>query len=61
MVKVGYLTIAFCDGISTQEARNLINNLADEALSYQAVDAVKCDIGVLDGGTEAEFWAEAHE
>ena len=56
MVRVGYLTVVYDDTLSEKAARHITNEAADMVLSLPAVDAVKCDIGVLDGGTEKEFW-----
>lgn len=56
---VGYLTIAFDKNVNPKVARHIIDEIAGEAISYEAVDAVKCDLGEMDGKQEIEFWDEA--
>ena len=59
MPLVGYLTVVFADDVTPKAARHFVDEIAGEALSYGAVDAVKCDVGILDGEREIEFWDEA--
>lgn len=61
MPTVGYLTIVFADDVTAKTAKHLVDEIAGEAISYGAVDAVKCDVGILDGEAEIEFWAEAQQ
>lgn len=58
---VGYLTIALHDSVSPDAARQFVDDIASYAINLSAVDAVKCDVGVLDGGGEDDFWREASE
>ena len=58
---VGYLTVVFADHVTEHAARHLTNEIASEAFSYGAVEAVKCDVGILSGEQEIEFWDEPVE
>lgn len=58
---VGYLTIALGENVSANAARHVVDEIAGYAINLSAVDAVKCDVGVLDGGDERAFWREADE
>ena len=58
---VGYLTVVFSDDTSAKTAKHLVDEIASEAISYEAVSAVKCDIGELDAAGAADFWEEANE
>ena len=55
---VGYLTVVFQDHVTPDAARHLTNEIASEAFSYGAVEAVKCDVGILSGEQEIDFWDE---
>ena len=59
MVRVAYLTVVFRDDIGDKAAHHLTDEIAGEAMAFPAVTAVKCDVGVLEGDSEQEFWREA--
>ena len=59
MAGVGYLTVVFADHVTAEAAHHFTDEIAGEAISYEAVDAVKCDVGVLNDGTKEAFWREA--
>ena len=61
MVRVGYLTIVFADDIDAKAAQHLVTEIADEAISYEAVEAVKCDLGELGSPEIDAFWDEANK
>lgn len=56
---VGYLTIALGEHVTPVAARHVVDEIAGFAVNMSAVDAVKCDVGELDGTGEAEFWQES--
>ena len=58
---VGYLTLALQEGVNNTDARNVIDRIASYAISHEAVDAVKCDVGILGADDEAAFWSEAEQ
>ena len=58
---VGYLTLALHKNVSPDSAREFVDDIASYALNLGAVDAVKCDVGVLGENDEQEFWREAAE
>lgn len=60
-MKVAHLTIVFADDIDAKAAKYLTDEIADEAISYEAVDAVRCDVAEFDKAMEIEFWDEAAE
>lgn len=58
-MKVAYLTVVFSDDVSAKAAKHLTDEIASEALTYEAVDAVKCDVGEFGQPEIDAFWREA--
>lgn len=57
--RVGSLTIVFRDGITADQARHLVDEIAGDAIGYESVDAVKCDVAEFDQGDIDAFWNAA--
>ncbi len=60
-MKVGHLTVVFANDISEKTARHLIDEIAGDALTYEAVEAIKCDIAEFGSPEINAFWEEALE
>lgn len=60
-MKVGYLTVVFRKDVDAKAARHLVDEIASEAIAFDAVDAVKCDVAEFDQGEIDAFWQEALE
>lgn len=58
-MKVGYLTIVFADDVSAHAAKQLVDEIAEDAISYEAVTGVKCDVGEFTTPEINAFWDEA--
>lgn len=54
---VGYLTIALGENVSAKAARHIVDEIASCAINMSAVDAVKCDVGIL--GDDEFYEADA--
>ncbi len=60
-MKVGHLTVVFSDGVSEKAARHLIDEIAGDAIAYEAVEAIKCDVAEFGSPEIDAFWEEALE
>ena len=58
---VGYLTIVFASDVSAQAAKHLVDEIAGEAISYEAVEAVRCDVAEFSHPELDAFWESALE
>lgn len=58
-MKVAHLTIVYAADLDAKAAKHLTDEIASDALSYEAVDAVRCDVAEFDKAMEIEFWDEA--
>ena len=56
---VGYLTIVFASDVSAAAAKHLIDEIAAEAISYEAVEGVRCDVAEFSQPEIDAFWQEA--
>ncbi len=60
-MKVGHLTVVFSDDVSEKAARHLIDEIAGDAIAYEAVEAIKCDVAEFGPPEIDAFWEEALE
>lgn len=60
-MRVAHLTVVFASDISAGAAKHLTDEIASDALSYEAVDAVRCDVAEFDKPEIDAFWQEALE
>lgn len=58
---VGYLTVVFADHVTEKAAHDLVDQFASDIIAHGAVDAVKCDTGVMGEEEQDSFWREAQE
>lgn len=58
-MKVAHLTIVYAADLDAKAAKHLTDEIADEAISYEAVDAVRCDVAEFDKPEIDAFWQEA--
>lgn len=60
-MKVAHLTIVYAADLDAKAAKHLTDEIASDALSYEAVDAVRCDVAEFDKPEIDAFWDEAPE
>lgn len=58
-MKVAHLTVVFGADISAKAATHITDEIASEALSYESVDAVRCEVAEFDKPEIDAFWEEA--
>ena len=58
-MRVAHLTIVYAADVDARAAHHFTDEIAEDALSYEAVDAVRCDVAEFDKPEIDAFWEEA--
>lgn len=58
-MRVAHLTIVYAADVDAKQAHHLTDEIAEDALSYESVDAVRCDVAEFDKPELDAFWDEA--
>lgn len=55
------MTVVFAADIDAKAAKHLTDEIASDALTYEAVEAIKCDVAEFGSPEIDAFWEEALE